>query len=160
MTVSHATPPLSIGSVDEALRALRERGLRASAARRLVLEALFAAERPVSAEEIAAGLAGRLPGSDLTSVYRNLEMLEELGFITHVHLGHGPGLYALAASDRGFLVCESCGQVRTLEGEGLAALREAVRSSSGYKVRFSHFPLVGVCPDCGRTTARPPANND
>ena len=51
---------------------------------------------PVRAEEIAAGIGGRLPRSDLASVYRNLETLENHGLVRHLHLGHGPGLYALA----------------------------------------------------------------
>ena len=73
--------------------------MRVSAARRLVIEALFTAKEPVSAEQIAAGLGGRLPGSDITSVYRNLETLERVGLIRHFHAGHGPGLYAPSARD-------------------------------------------------------------
>ena len=75
MTLASRTPPLAAESVDEAEALLRERGLRASAARRLVLETLFAAETPLSAERVAEGVIGRVPRSDLASVYRNLERL-------------------------------------------------------------------------------------
>ena len=93
------------------------RGLRVSSARRLVLEALFAAERPLTAEEIAAGLEGWLPASDLASVYRNLDTLEELGLVRHFHLGHGAGRYALAAAgDVEFVSCERCGAVASRPG--------------------------------------------
>ena len=78
--------------VATAVNALRAQGLRLSSARRVLLEVLYGAERPISAEEIAAG-GDRLPPSDLASVYRNLERLEELGLVRHVHLGHGPGRY-------------------------------------------------------------------
>ena len=44
----------------------------------------------------AGGLGGRLPASDLGSVYRNLEALERAGLVRHVHAGHGAGRYALA----------------------------------------------------------------
>ncbi|UTI65159.1 transcriptional repressor [Paraconexibacter antarcticus] len=45
--------------------------------------------------------------SDLSSVYRNLERLEALGVVRHVHLDHGPGLYTLQRdSDTDYLVCE------------------------------------------------------
>jgi hypothetical protein len=63
MTVPHRTSPLAAPSVQSAVELLRSRGLRASSARRLVLEALFAAERPLTAEEIAAGLEGWLPSA-------------------------------------------------------------------------------------------------
>src|SRR5450759_3368666 len=148
MTTTHRSPALSAGNVEEAVEALRERDLRVSAARRLVLEALYGAEGPLSAERIAEGLEGRLPRSDLASVYRNLETLEEVGLVRHVHLGHGPGLYALAAPEHEYLVCESCRAVRSVAREELNAVRAQVREQFGYEARFTHFPLVGLCPSC------------
>ena len=95
MTVAHLAPALRAPSLASALGALRARGMRVSTARRQVLEELYTAEGPVSAE----ALAERLPGADLASVYRNLVVLEEVGLVRHVHLGHGPGRYALAGDD-------------------------------------------------------------
>src|SRR3954451_4767228 len=103
MTVSHEGPALSPLTVDDALAPLRAKGLRASSARRLLLEALFAAHEEVSAERVGGGLDGRFPLSDLASVYRNLETLERLGLVPHFHLVHGPGLYALAAHELHYL---------------------------------------------------------
>jgi Fur family ferric uptake transcriptional regulator len=140
--------PLPAPDVDAAVHVLRDRGLRASAARRLVLEALFAAERPVSAEEIAGGIGGRVPRSDLASVYRNLETLEELGLARHVHLGHGPGLYAMAGADVEYVVCERCSAFRALAPARLDRVRDEIRSALGYEARFTHFPIVGLCAEC------------
>ncbi len=148
MTTTHRSPALTAANVEAAVEALRERGLRVSAARRLVLEALYGAEGPLSAERIAEGLEGRLPRSDLASVYRNLETLEEVGLVRHVHLGHGPGLYALAAPEHEYLACESCHAVRSVAREELDGIRAQVREQFGYEARFTHFPLVGLCPNC------------
>jgi Fur family ferric uptake transcriptional regulator len=130
------------------MAALRTRGLRASTARRLVLEALFAADEPVSAERIAGGIDGRLPPSDLASVYRNLETLEEVGLARHFHLGHGPGLYALAEREREYLVCDACGAVRAVKPHVLDPVRNAIHASFGLEPRFDHFPIVGRCDGC------------
>jgi Fur family ferric uptake transcriptional regulator len=148
LTTTHRSPALSASNVEAAVEALREHGLRVSAARRLVLEALYGAEGPLSAERIAEGLEGRLPRSDLASVYRNLETLEEVGLVRHVHLGHGPGLYALAAPEHEYLVCESCHAVRSVARAELDEVRAKVREQFGYEARFTHFPLVGLCPKC------------
>ena len=148
MTTTHRGPAVAATSVEDAVQALRERGLRVSAARRLVLESLFGAEGPLSAERVAEGLEGRLPRSDLASVYRNLETLEEVGLVRHVHLGHGPGLYALAAPEHEYLVCESCHAVRAVAREELDGVRDQIASQFGFEARFTHFPLVGLCPDC------------
>ena len=149
MTVPHETRPLAAATIPAAITTLRVRGLRVSSARRLVIEALFAADRPVSAEEIAEGLDGRLPSSDLASVYRNLLTLEGVGLVRHFHVAHGRGLYALTGRvGAGYVACEACGAHLAVDDQAVAAVAAAVRAACGYAVRLSHFPIVGRCPDC------------
>ena len=148
MTAAHIGATVSASSPAAALAALQERGLRASSARRLVLEALYAGDEPVTAEEIAAGLDGRLPRSDLASVYRNLETLEAHGLVRHFHVGHGAGMYAPAGDARDYLACESCGALRAVDPESLAPVREYLRRRFGLTAGFSHFPIVGHCSAC------------
>ena len=142
MTRAPHTEPLPFRDIDDIAAALRAGGGRLTTPRRLVLEALFAADEPLSAEEIAG--RRRL---ELTSVYRNLEHLEELGVVRHVHVGHGPGLYALAAG-REYLVCESCAAVTVVDAARLERAREAIRAEFGFEPRFSHFPIHGLCERC------------
>jgi Fur family ferric uptake transcriptional regulator len=149
LTVPHETRPLAPASVPAAITTLRVRGLRVSSARRLVLEALFAAEAPVTAEAIAAGLDGRLPSSDLASVYRNLDTLEEIGLVRHFHVAHGAGLYALAAQHQaGYAACEGCGAHRALDHATVAQVAAVLRDACGYEPQLVHFPIVGHCPEC------------
>jgi Fur family transcriptional regulator, ferric uptake regulator len=152
MTLSSHSEPLPVDDLDDAVDALRASGLRVSAARRLMLEALFAAGGPVSADAIAGGLDGRVPRSDLATVYRGLEALEQIGLVRHVHLGHGPGLYALATRGREYLVCESCGDVQAVRPGELEGTRETIRETFGFRASFRHFPLVGLCAACGGET--------
>ena len=149
MTVAYSRPVIAAPDVEEVLAALRAHGLRVSSARRLVVEALFAAGGPVSALDIADGLDGRLTRIDPASVYANLETFEQLGLITHVHVGHGPGLYALADRvARHYVGCERCGALRALPATVLAGVRAAIREATGYEARFTHFPIMGLCPAC------------
>jgi Fur family ferric uptake transcriptional regulator len=114
-----------------------------------VLDALYAADSPVTADQIASGLDGRLPPADDASVYRTLDLLERLGLVRHVHLGHGPGRYAPAASaERDYFVCESCDMVRAADPRALEPVREAIARAFGWHVRFTHFPIAGLCPRC------------
>src|SRR5262249_7396116 len=141
----HDVPAVRAPSLLSALGTLRQRGLRVSAARRQVLEALYMADGPVTAEELVA----RLPGADLASTYRNLDVLEEHGLIRHVHLGHGPGRYTLTVADRvEFVTCDRCGAFEALHSHRLDSVREAIERETGYVARFTHFPIVGVCPAC------------
>lgn len=150
------TEPRVIGDIADAAELLRSRGGRFSAARRRVLEALFAADGPVSAEYIAEGRGGHA-ALELTSVYRTLEHLETLGVVRHVHIGHGPGLYALTGpEEHEYLACERCGSVTRVASDRLDPVREQIRERFGYEVRFSHFPMLGLCGPCaGRAEAVP-----
>ncbi len=144
MTVSPDTPPLAFADLDDAVRALRESGLRLSTPRRLVLEALFSADGPVSAARLARELA-----IDESSVYRNLEVLEQHGVVRHIHLGHSPGLYMLVADHEvEYLYCDRCAKVTAVSPNRLDSVRAHISQELGYEVRFTHFAIVGICEQC------------
>jgi len=148
MTLAPHTHRLPFETLDDAVEALRRRGLRLSMTRQLVLEALFAARGPLAAEDIASRLK-LVP----TSVYRNLEALERHGLVRHVHLGHGPGLYALVGhGEQEYLYCPGCGTAHTVRPELLDPVRSHIRKRFGYEVRFTHFALVGRCRNCAAPT--------
>lgn len=155
MTEPVATPARRFADIEEVYALLRAQGHRVTPAARFVLEVLFAAEGegPISAQQIAERAPTELEPS---SVYRNLERLEELGVVRHVHLGHGPSLYLLVGDgEREFLVCESCGRARSVEPAALDPVREVIESRFGYRARFGHFPIVGLCAECQqRSTAQ------
>jgi Fur family transcriptional regulator, ferric uptake regulator len=142
-------------NVNSAPAAVPECGRRLSSARRIVLSALYAADGPLSAEQIAGGVGGRVPLSDLASVYRNLETLEQFGIVRHVHLGHSPALYTIALEgELEFLTCERCADYMAVSTAELDAVRQTIRVKFGYVARFSHFLVVGLCAACARALGR------
>jgi Fur family ferric uptake transcriptional regulator len=152
LTFQSTGPTLRFATPDAVLRALRERGLRISTARRMIVNHLFEARTPVSAQQIAAGL-DRTP-LDLASVYRNLETLEEHGVIRHFHAGHGPGRYVLVGGgEHEYLACDRCGAIEEVARSEFDSLRENVQDRFGYEVGFTHFPMVGLCPRCAAREA-------
>jgi Fur family ferric uptake transcriptional regulator len=144
MTGSPDAPPLRFETFDDAVRALRASGLRLSTPRRLILEALFAADGPVSAAHLTRELL-----IDESSVYRNLETLEQHGVVRHVHLGHSPGLYGLVTGeDVEYLYCQQCATVTTVVPGALDGVRAAIKAELGFDARFTHFAIVGICHGC------------
>jgi Fur family transcriptional regulator, ferric uptake regulator len=144
MTIAAAARPVRAETVGAAVDALRAHGLRVTEPRRRVLAALYGSAAPVSAEELAGG-------ADVASVYRNLETLETVGLVQHVHLGHGPGRYA-PREPAGWAACERCGSHQRLAGAPLAQLRRLVREATGLDAGFDHFPIVGLCPECANVS--------
>lgn len=149
MTLSASTPPVQFDGIESAVAALRAQDMRVTMARRLILQALFAAAGPLPVEGIVRAAGGAEDALDAASVYRNLEAFEQAGIVRHVHLGHGPGLYALVGEGESeYLYCERCGGALAVSPEELDGVRAAVAERFGYSARFTHFPIVGVCAAC------------
>lgn len=154
------SPVRVIGGIDDAEEILRAQGHRVSASRRQALEGLLAADGPVSAEYLAGGLGGLVGTCDVPSAYRNLELFERLGLVRHVHIGHGPGLYALVSeAEHAYAVCERCGRLDRLEAEQVEAVRRQIRRAAGFEAHFSHFPILGLCRDCAAGETVSPARS-
>ena len=144
------TRPVHVERLCDALALLRDQGVRLTGSRQAVLGVLFGDTQLRTAEEIA--LAAYV---DLASAYRNLETLEQLGIVRHVHLGHGPGLYARSGlAELEHAVCECCGTHQSVAATDLEAARDAIYAATGIVARFSHFPIVGRCAACAEV-ARP-----
>lgn len=146
MPDSPLTPPRVVPDLEAALAVLREGGGRVSTSRRALLQVLFEATSPLSVDQLASQ---SVPSLDVPSTYRTLERLEQVGLVRHVHLGHGPGLYELANDgEHEYAWCESCGKAASLSPERLDEARGLIERSIGYRPRFSHFPIVGLCAEC------------
>ena len=144
MTRASTALPLQFATLDDVVDALRDSGRRLTVPCRMILEELFAASAPPSAEQLAETL-----DLQMTSVYRNLERLEDLGAVSHVHLGHGPGRYALVGRGvREYLVCQRCDAVTEVEPEAVDPVREVIRATFGFEAQFTHFPILGLCAEC------------
>jgi Fur family ferric uptake transcriptional regulator len=139
-----ATAPAP-GSADLAAR-LRERGLRVTPQREQVLAAVRALVH-ATPEEIRESV----PGVDLTTVYRTLELLEDLGLVRHAHLGHGAPSYRPAEDDHIHVVCHACGAVADAGpsvGDAVDALARRLLADEGFVVDRAHFTVFGRCRVC------------
>lgn len=128
---------------------LRSRGLRLTAQRQLVLEAIHDLGH-ATPDQIHAKVSETAAGINITTIYRTLELLEELGLVTHTHLSHGAATYHGVAEDSHVhLVCRQCRGVSELPVGILDELAEKLDRESGFMVDRGHVALFGVCAKCG-----------
>jgi Fur family transcriptional regulator, ferric uptake regulator len=130
---------------------LRARGLRMTAQRMQVLEAVMALEH-ATPEAIGArlreraGAGGAAP--DASTVYRNLELLERLGLVWHTHLGKGAPVYHASEHPHLHVVCQSCGAIASADPALLDGAAERLAADLGFTVDVGHVALSGTCRDC------------
>ncbi|GAA2086171.1 Fur family transcriptional regulator [Actinomadura alba] len=134
---------------------LRARGYRVTPQRQLVLEAVTDLEH-ATPEEICTQVQRTAHGVNISTVYRTLELLEELGLVKHTHLGHGPPTYHLATeAEHVHLVCRKCGTVEDVTPRVADGLVELLRARFGFQTDVHHLTVHGCCGDCeGKASGR------
>lgn len=134
--------------VAEVLDQLAKQGMRRTAPRQAVLQALFASEGHISADELATQVQRQFPSVNVSTIYRTLDVLQELKIIDHVHLAHGPAVFHLAEHDHQHLVCERCAKVQEVPSAKMLPFLKMLEREFGYQLARRHFALVGLCEAC------------
>lgn len=139
-------------SVARALGQLRTQDHRITVARRAVIETLARQPGHPSAAELSAEIENRYPGIHLATVYRSLEVLTELGVVTHVHLSHGATAYHLTgnAGEHVHAQCRVCGRVYDLPANMLDEIRNRLASEHSFDLDPHHVALSGTCQTCAQ----------
>jgi Fur family ferric uptake transcriptional regulator len=133
---------------------LRASGKRMTVQRRLVLDALQQATHHTTAEDIASRIRRQHPQVDPSTVYRNLEALEELGLVTHTHFEDRLTRWHLADAHRhGHLICRSCGAELEVPLSLLEPLAAKLRAKHGFLADLAHSAVVGVCSACASVSS-------
>ena len=138
-------------AIEAVIALVRKHGGRATPARRLLLNALFATREHRSAEELAAEVHALAPDVHLSTIYRNLEELERLGVIDSTRLGNGPATYHLATAAHGHLVCEQCGTMTEVPDEIFTDLVRVAITDYGFTINPHRFAVTGRCATCQAT---------
>jgi Fe2+ or Zn2+ uptake regulation protein len=135
--------------LDDLLDQLRARGARVTTARRTILADLVrrGSAHP-TAEQIARRVGRSHPELHLSTIYRTLEALEELGLVIRASFGDGATTYHLAADRHHHAVCGSCGRVIELPDALLAPVVRRLARDYGFAATPRHLTIRGRCASC------------
>ncbi len=143
------SPPTTVDQWDAVREQIRARGLRWTPQRRAVIDALAEVDGHISAADLVERCRLRDPSTIPSTVYRTLDVLEELGLVRHGHGADGREEYHLRpAGEHGHLHCSACGATWEIGEERAAAVAAALRGADGFEVDIGHVTLVGRCRDC------------
>ncbi|NBU32392.1 MAG: transcriptional repressor [Actinobacteria bacterium] len=127
---------------------LREHGYRITPQRQLVLEAVNALGH-ATPETLLAEVQKTAGAVNLSTIYRTLEVLEQVGLVTHAHIGHGPPTYHSVDEDPHIhLVCDTCSSVDSIPAESATLFVQLLRDQVGFETDVAHVSVHGQCADC------------
>ena len=134
---------------------LREKGLKVTRQRLLVLEAMASCPKEhLTAEEIYELVKPGYPEIGLATVYRTVQLLLELELIDRISLDDGFIRYEIADARKSehhrhhHLICLKCGSVTAFQRDMLEALETGVEAALGFRVTDHEVKLYGICRDC------------
>jgi Fur family transcriptional regulator, ferric uptake regulator len=136
----------------------RERGLRWTPQRRAVVDVLASSAGHVTSAELIDRCRELDAGTIPSTVYRTLDVLEELGLVRHGHGADGREEFHVSpAGDHGHLYCDACGGRWEIDAKQAPAVVRAFRDMDGFDVDLSHVTFVGLCSTCALAGEAAPA---
>ena len=128
---------------------LREQGYRLTPQRLLILSTIHTSDRHISAEEIYDQVCARYPNVNISTVYRTLELLKDLGLVTETDLGGGSFRYhSVEKGHHHHLVCRKCGRILELDEAVLKPVEGSILRRYGFRADLSHLAVFGKCARC------------
>lgn len=134
--------------VDEIMDRLVAGGKRRTMSRQAVIQVIVDHHGHVSADDIATRVQKDFPSLDVSTVYRTLETLRELGIVERVYFADGSTVYHLSDHKHHHLCCERCGAVQELPISALHNLEQVLLEEFGFQVRQRPLGLFGLCSAC------------
>ncbi|MBI2952871.1 MAG: transcriptional repressor [Chloroflexi bacterium] len=136
-------------SLADTTRSLEKLGYRMTPQRMFVLRAVDESRGHVSADDIFASVRAQFPRISFSTIYRTLDLLQEIGLITKSDLGAGRVQYHRAdEAHHHHLVCQRCGGIVDLDEQELEPLWEALRKRYNFKACERHMAIFGNCRQC------------
>jgi Fe2+ or Zn2+ uptake regulation protein len=128
---------------------LRKRGYRLTPQRHMILSVIQEASEHLSIEQITERVQQRNPYVSLSTVYRNLELLRELGLVRENHfLGEQPRYEAVEGQAHHHLVCRRCRATIHLDEALLGNLHEQLQAQYHFHDLTLDLVVVGYCDAC------------
>ncbi|MBC9735620.1 Fur family transcriptional regulator [Nocardioides marmotae] len=141
--------PEAPGAVDWRDR-LRARGYRLTPQREMVLRAVDELDH-ATPDEVLAKVREQSSAINISTVYRTLEVLEELGLVRHAHLSdRAPTYHSVTDHEHFHLVCRNCQKVVSVDPDVLRPLTERLEAD-GFVADVGHLTVFGHCTDCEET---------
>jgi Fur family ferric uptake transcriptional regulator len=131
---------------------LRSSGKRLTPQRELILRAVDQLGH-ATPDEVLVEVRKQSSAVNISTVYRTLEVLEELGLVRHAHLSdRAPTYHSVGDHEHFHLVCRNCHRVISVDPTVLEPLLARLRDDHGFSADIGHLTVFGRCDQCQEDT--------
>jgi Fur family ferric uptake transcriptional regulator len=127
---------------------LRSSGHRLTPQRELVLAAVESLGH-ATPDEVYAEVRTHSESINLSTVYRTLELLDDLGLIRHAHLtDRAPTYHSASGHEHAHLICRECRRVISIDRSEMEAALDGLAGKRGFAPDYGHLTIFGTCAEC------------
>jgi len=144
-----------MGTVDCLKDVLGEKGYKITTQRRVVYEVLAENENEhLSPEEIYELIKDKYPEMGMATIYRTLQLFEEIGLAIRLNFDDGCGRYeilsphSLDAHQHHHLICDNCGKIIEVKEDLMNSLEEIIEKQYNFEIKNHMVKFTGICSDC------------
>ncbi len=129
---------------------LHQNGFRVTRLRQQVMEIIASSTTALTPQEIYQKSLEWDQSPGIASVYRTLEMLENLGLIQQIHQPGGcHSIWPAVEGHNHYLICRDCGLMKVIEGdEDITGYIDNIEKQTGYRVDDHWLQFFGTCRGC------------
>ncbi|HHV75274.1 MAG TPA: transcriptional repressor [Thermoanaerobacterium sp.] len=141
-----------MNEIDDIKENLKQKGFKLTTQRRAILDVIIEnREKHLSSEEIYDLVREKYPEIGLATVYRTLQLFDEMGIIYKLNFDDGRSRYELYHNEdhqHHHLICLKCGSVIEMEGDLLENLEEAIENTKNFQIIDHNVKFFGYCSKC------------
>ena len=127
---------------------LKEKGLKLTPQRRLIADILHDTETHLTAEEIIGHVQSKMLGVNKSTIYRTLELLENIGCVYKSELGDQFIYHHAEEGHHHHLICTKCGKTINCDEDLFAPVERSLSEKHGFHADFKHVVIGGLCEVC------------
>lgn len=132
----------------DVLKHLREKGVRITETRKAVIDFIIQSHDHPSADMIYQALLPAFPNMSLATVYNNLKVLIDEGFVSELKVRNDTTTYYDFMGHQHLnVICEKCGRIADMDLD-LPDVQQEATDQTGYQITKSQMVVYGICPDC------------
>ncbi len=133
---------------------LRENGFKVTPQRLAVYEVLANTKEHPNAEMIFSSLQATYPTMSLATVYKTIDILNEIGMVQILNAGEDSFRYDADMSDHAHVRCIECGRVDDVYDLDASKVTREIEIGTRYRLVGQQFYFYGICPDCQKETGK------
>lgn len=137
--------------IDKLKKIVKQKGLKYTEQREIVLNVLYNADDHLTAEEVYNLIKTKKPDSNIgiATVYRALGFLEEVNLITSINFGTDGKKYESSTKEHhDHLICTNCGKIVEFVDDEIEKRQDNIAHENSFKITSHSMQIYGICQDC------------